>query len=110
MKALTGALLGAAAAGALVRTASASPTARTGGSVVAAVLISVIVGVARGRNWALGASFFLGLFGLWAALALLVQGDLTGFGALGAVAWALAVMVCSVRAYSREREGLHPEG
>lgn len=89
-------LLGAVLA-AIVRSANASAVGRIGGLLAAASLALVGVGVARGQKWALGASFFLGLFWLWAALALGVQGVIDAPEIFMWVAWSVVVMIGSVR-------------
>lgn len=91
-------LMSAGTAGALLRAVSASPTGRLGGSVMVAVLTGLAVGASRSAAWALGACFFVGLFTLWAAIALGLQGFLSSPWTAFGIAWALAVMVTSVRA------------
>jgi hypothetical protein len=102
---VAGVLLCAAAAGALARAASSSPTARLGAGALIVVLGLVIAGVFRGRRWALGSAFFLGLFTLWAAVALGLRHDLSASGTAFGIAWALTVMAASVKANARQ--GLH---
>lgn len=91
-------LLGAAAVGAIVISSDASDVGRIGGIVAAVMLGVVAAGAVRGRRWALGSAFFLGLFWLWATLALRLQGVMTGIDVAIWLAWSLAVMAGSVRA------------
>lgn len=93
-------LLGVASIGAIVVSADSSAVGRTGGFLAALALGVVGAGVARGRPWAHGAAFFLGLFWLWATLALRIQGVMTGPEVVGWLAWSLVVMAGSVRARS----------
>jgi hypothetical protein len=91
-------LFAAAAVGALVRSADASFVGRSGGVVAALALGAVAVGVFRGRRWALGAAFFLGLFWAWAAVSLRVQGVMSTPEIVVWLAWSAVVMAGSVRA------------
>lgn len=93
-------LLGGAGIGAIVVSADASAVGRTGGFLAAAALVVVSAGVARAKPWAHGAAFFLGLFWLWATLALRIQGVMTGPEVLGWLAWSVVVMAGSVKARS----------
>ena len=93
-------LLGLAGIGAIVVSADASTVGRTGGVLAALALGVVGAGVARGRLWAYGAAFLLGLFWLWATLALRIQGVMSGPEVLGWLAWSVVVMAGSVRARS----------
>lgn len=93
-------LLGAAAIGAFVRSADASDLGRIGGIFAMAVLVVVGVGVWRGRRWAEGAAFFFGVFWLWAALALRIQGVIRGAEAVVWLAWSAAVIVGTLKTRS----------
>jgi hypothetical protein len=93
-------LLGVAGIGAIVVSADASTVGRAGGVLAAVALGGVGVGVVRGQSWAHGAAFFLGLFWLWATLALRIQGVMSGPEVLGWLAWSVVVMAGSVRARS----------
>ena len=88
----------AAALGALARSANGSDFGRVGGLVAAVMLVGVGIGVPRGRRWALGAAFFLGLFWLWAAVALRIQGIIGSPEIVIRLAWSLAVITGSVKA------------
>ena len=92
------ALLCAAAVGAILISADASIVGRLGGIVAAVFLGLVGAGVVRSRRWAMGAAFFLGLFWLWATLALRLQGVMTGVEVAVWLTWSVVVMVGSVRA------------
>lgn len=92
------ALLGAAAIGAIVQSADASTVGRVGGVVAAIALATVGVGVGVGRRWALGAAFFLGIFWLWAALALRIQGVMTGVEVVVWLAWSVIVIAGTLKA------------
>lgn len=96
-RALVPALLGVAAAGAVLRSANSSSVGRAAGVLAAAAIGLVAVGVWRERRWAYGAAFFLGLFWLWAVVALGVQGVIAAPEILGWVAWSVAVLVGAVR-------------
>lgn len=91
-------LLAAAAIGAIVVSADGSALGRLGGIIAAVTLGVVAAGSVRGRNWALGAAFFLGLFWLWATLALRLQGVMTGLEVVVWLSWSVVVMIGSVRA------------
>ena len=97
---LVAVLLGAAAIGAIFRSANASSVGRAGGWLAAAALAAVAVGVLRDRRWAYGAAFFLGLFWLWAAVALRVQAVLGTPEGFAWILWSLVVITGSVRARS----------
>lgn len=91
-------LFAAAAFGALARSVNASDFGRIGGLVAAIALVGVGIGVLRGRRWALGAAFFLGLFWLWAAVALRIQGVIGSPEIVIWLAWSVAVIAGSVKA------------
>lgn len=97
-RALAGILLCLGIGGALARSASSSPTARLAAGVLIVFVGVIVSGVFRGRRWALGSSFLLGLFTLWAAAALGLRHELSAAGTAFGIAWALTVMVTSVRA------------
>ncbi|MGH2758211.1 MAG: hypothetical protein ACRDKJ_01470 [Actinomycetota bacterium] len=97
---LVAALLGAAAIGAVFRSANASTVGQVGGWLAAAALAAVAVGVARERRWAYGSAFFLGLFWLWAAVALRIQGVMGAPEIFAWLIWSVAVIVGSVRVRS----------
>jgi hypothetical protein len=97
-RALVPLCLGGAAIGALIESANASPVGRMGGLFAAVALTAVGVGVFRQRPWAYGAAFLLGLCWLWATLALRLQGHMGTAEVVTWLAWALVVMVGSVRA------------
>ena len=92
------ALLAAAAVGAIARSADGSSVGRAGGVLAAVALAAVGVGVARGSRWASGAAFFLGIFWLWAAVALRVQGVMDAPEIFIWLAWSLAVIAGSLKA------------
>jgi hypothetical protein len=96
-RALVAVLLGAAAIGAIFRSANASTVGRYGGLLAAVALGAVAVGVFRARRWADGSAFFLGLFWLWAAVALRIQGVMDAPEIFVWLVWSIAVMVGSVR-------------
>jgi hypothetical protein len=67
--------------------------------VIAAFAVGwVAYGVFRGRPWALGSGFFVALLWFWATLALRVQGVIGVVEFLVWIAWAIIVMVATVRA------------
>lgn len=99
-RALVALLLAGAAIGALTRSADASDLGRAGGIFAVAVLGVVGVGVWRGRRWAEGAAFFLGVFWLWAAVALRIQGVMRGPEVALWLAWSLAVIGGTLKARS----------
>jgi hypothetical protein len=90
-------LLSAAGIGAVFRSANASSFGRFGGGVAAVALLAVAIGVAREQRWADGAAFFLGLFWLWAAVALRIQGVIGAPEIFVWLAWSITVIVGSVR-------------
>jgi hypothetical protein len=90
-------LFAAAAVGALFRSAGSGLVGRTGGIVAAVALAGVGFGVYRGRKWALGSAFFLGLFWAWAAIALGVQDVMSPAEVVVWLAWSAVVMTGSVR-------------
>lgn len=96
-------LLGIAAAAAVVQALRATTLTRLLSMAAAIALGAVGAGCVRARGWAVGSAFFLGLFWLWAAVALGVQGRLGGLDVAGWMAWAIIVMVLSVR--TRRDEG-----
>lgn len=93
-------LLGVAGVGAIAVSADSSAVGRVAGLLAALSLGVVSAGVLRGRNWAYGAAFLLGLFWLWATLALRIQGVMTGPEVVAWLAWSVVVMAGSVRARS----------
>lgn len=97
---VVGGLLGAAALGAILRSANASTVGQAGGWLAAAALAAVAVGVARERRWAFGSAFFLGVFWLWAAISLRIQGVMGGVEILVWLMWSITVIVGSLRARS----------
>ena len=100
---VAGLLIGAAA-GAVVVSRDASPVGRSGGVVAAGILAVVAAGSAAGAGWALGAAFLMGLFWLWATVALTVQ-RLFGPGeTLIWLAWSFGVLVSSVWARRTETD------
>ena len=95
-------LLGAAAVGAIIRSADASTVGRIGG--VSAALILVVTGVAawRGQRWAFGVAFLVALCWAWASLALVIQGAIGGAEAAIWLSWSAVVVWTSVT--GRERD------
>jgi hypothetical protein len=91
-------LLGAAAVGAVAISASASPFGRLGGVFAAAVLVVVGVGFVRVWRWAYGVAFLLGLFWLWAVIALGLQGQMSLGSMIVWIAWSVVIMTAAVRA------------
>ena len=91
-------LLGAAAIGAILQSADASTVGRVGGFVAAVALVAVGIGVWGGRRWALGAAFFLGVFWLWATLALRIQGVMTSPEVFVWLAWSVVVIAGALKA------------
>lgn len=91
-------MMGAAAMGAIVRSADASVVGRAGGFIAAVALALVGLGVWFGRRWAHGAAFFLGVFWLWAALALRIQGVMSGAEFFVWLAWSAAVIAGALKA------------
>ena len=90
-------LLAVAAAGALVRSVNGSDVARVAGILAALFLGVIAFGVIKDRAWAYGSAFFIGLCWLWATIALRVQGVLGGVEIVLWIAWAIIVMIMSVR-------------
>jgi hypothetical protein len=95
---LSAVLLVGAAVGAVARGSDASAVGRVAGVLAALGLCAVAHGLWRGRRWASGAAFFLGLFWLWATLALRMQGLLGVPESAVWIAWAIVVMMASIRA------------
>lgn len=91
------ALLGAAALGAIARSIDSNFVGRFAGVIAAFAVGWVGYGVFRGRPWALGAGFFVALLWFWATLALRVQGVIGAPEFIGWIAWAITVMVATVR-------------
>jgi hypothetical protein len=91
-------LLAAAAVGAVAISASASAFGRVGGVFAAAVLAVVAVGMVRVWRWAYGVAFLLGLFWLWAVIALAIQGQMSLLPMIVWIAWSVVVMAAAVRA------------
>lgn len=96
-------LLGIAASAAVIQALRATTLTRLLSMMAAIALGTVGAGCIRAQGWAVGAAFFLGLFWLWAAVALGLQGRLGGLDVAGWTAWAIIVMVLSVR--TRRDEG-----
>lgn len=94
---LVAVLLAVAAVGAIARSINGSDVARVAGVFAALALGTIAVGVIRERMWAFGAAFFIGLFWLWAIIALRVQGVLEAPEIVLWIAWSIVVMVVSVR-------------
>ncbi len=93
-----GVLLGVAALGAIARSADSNFVGRFAGVIAAFAVGWVAYGVFRGRPWALGAGFFVALLWFWATLALRVQGVIGVIEFIVWIAWAIIVMVATVRA------------
>ncbi len=91
-------LLAVAAAGAIVRSIDASFIARFASVLAAMSMAWVAYGIYRARTWALGAGFFIAIFWFWATLALRVQSVIGAGEFIVWIAWAIAVMVATVRA------------
>ena len=91
-------LLGLAAVGALVRSLDAGFIARFASVLAAASMAWVANGIFRTRTWARGAGFFIAIFWFWATLALRVQSVIGAGEFVVWIAWAVAVMVATVRA------------
>lgn len=91
-------LLAGAAVGAVAISASASAFGRVGGVFAAAVLVVVAVGVVRAWRWAYGIAFLLGLFWLWAVVALAIQGQMSPVQMIVWIAWSVTIMAAAVRA------------
>jgi len=91
-------MLAGAAVGAVMESVNASSFGRVGGVFAAAALVVVAVGVVRAWRWAFGVAFFLGLFWLWAVVALGIQGRLSVLAMMVWIAWSIVVMTVSVRA------------
>lgn len=89
-------LLGAAAVGAIVRSANATTLGRIGGTVAALVLVGAGAAAWRGQRWALGAAFLLAVCWVWAVVALALQGVIAGAEAVVWLMWAVAVMWASI--------------
>ncbi len=98
VRATTAALLTVAAVGAIRVSANASPLGRLGGVLAAAVLVVVAVGFVRVWPWSYGIAFLLGLFWLWAVVALAVQGQMSLLPAIVWIAWSVVIMTAAVRA------------
>jgi hypothetical protein len=98
VRATAAALLVAAAIGAVRVSANASPFGRLGGVLAAAVLVLVAVGFVRRWSWSFGIAFILGLFWLWAAVALAIQGQMSALAAIVWIAWSVVIMTAAVRA------------
>lgn len=92
------ALHAAAAVGALAQGASTSPTGRMVSGFAAVTILTVATGVMRRRMWAVGASFLIGVFWLWAAIGLTVQQELAPAQTFLWVAWSFAMIAASLRA------------
>jgi hypothetical protein len=92
------ALLGGAALGAIVRSLDSNFVGRFAGVIAAFAVGWVAYGVFHGRPWALGAGFFVALLWFWATLALRVQGVIGAPEFVVWIAWAITVMVATVRA------------
>lgn len=101
-RAATAILLGAAAIGAVIRSANASVIGRIGG--VSAAVILVVTGVAawRGQRWAAGVAFLVALCWTWASLALVIQGAIGGAETAIWLTWSAVVIWASVT--GRERD------
>ena len=91
-------LLVAAAVGAVVISANASPVGRFGGVFAGAILVVVAVGFVRKWRPAYGVAFLLGLFWLWAVIGLAIQGQLSLVRAIVWIAWSVVIMAAAVRA------------
>jgi hypothetical protein len=91
-------LLAAAGAGAVVTSAGASPFGRLGGVFAAALLVVVAVGFVRVWRWAYGIAFLLGLFWLWAAIGLGIQGRMSVVPMIVWIAWSVVIMTAAVTA------------
>jgi hypothetical protein len=100
LRTLTAVLLVGAAAAAFMRGASAGFLGRFAGVLAAGALLAVALAVMREQKWAWGASFFLGICWLWAAVALRVQGVLRPKEVAMWLAWSVAIIVASVRGRS----------
>jgi hypothetical protein len=90
-------LLAVAAGATIVRIANASVVGRFAGVGAAVALVVVAVATWQRRDWAFGAAFLLGLCWFWAAIALRVQGVLAAGEITLWLAWAVTVMIASVR-------------
>lgn len=95
---VVGVLLALAAGAALAQSFDSGTLGRLGALAAAAVMGVVGVGVLRHRAWAEGAAFFLGLFWLWATLALRIQGAMSAPEVYVWLPWSLAVIIGSLRA------------
>jgi hypothetical protein len=91
-------MLVAAAAGAVLRASGGSPLGRAGGIFAAVLLAAVAAGVWSRRRWALGAAFFLGVFWLWAVLALRMQGVMGGGEVALWLGWSAVVITGTLKA------------
>ena len=100
VRASAAALLAAAAVGAVRISASASPLGRVGGVMAATMLVVVAVGFVRAWRWAYGIAFVLGLFWLWASVALAVQAQMSVLQAIVWIAWSVVIMTAAVRAHA----------
>lgn len=92
------ALLAGAAAGAVAISSSASPLGRVGGVFAAAALVVVAVGFVRRWRWAYGVAFLLGLFWLWAAIGLGIEGQMSAARMIVWIAWSVVIMAAAVTA------------
>jgi hypothetical protein len=92
------ALLAAAALGAVVRSVDSTTIGRIAGVLAGASIGWVAYGVYRERAWALGAGFFIALFWFWATLALRVESVIGAPEFVAWIAWAIIVMIATVRA------------
>jgi hypothetical protein len=101
-RSLLGALLGVAAVGAIARSANAGSLGRISGVFAAMAMGAVAVGVLRRRPWAYGSAFLLGVFWLWAVVALRIQGEMEAREFVVWLAWSIVVTMTSVRARSSE--------
>jgi hypothetical protein len=89
-------LLGAAALGAIVRSANAGIVGRVGGVSAALVLVLLAIFGWRGEAWAMGSAFIVALCWACAALGLFVQGSI-GFGEVVLwLTWSAVVAAASV--------------
>lgn len=91
-------LLAVAAIGAVLRSVDGQRLTRLAAVVVALVLGWIAAGTLRGRAWALGSAFLLGLFWLWAAVALGLQQRFGAGEAALWISWSVGVIVTSIGA------------
>jgi hypothetical protein len=101
---LLGALLAIASLGAIIRSANGGSLARVSGVFAAMAMGAVAVGVLRRRPWAYGSAFLLGLFWLWAVVALRIQGQMDTREFVVWLAWSIVVTTMSVRARGSDDE------